>query len=117
MPESDKHHSNFFKFLPPAVFSGFLASNWPGLQSLLLAAGSHSRMYAALPAASEVHSDAYGAYRAHVKARFRVCEYALMLDVINRLFLDLPTTFYFLPRCCSLGSRRGPQSGPWLQAY
>ena len=74
-------------------------------------------MYAAPPAAAEVRSDVYGAYRAHVEAKSRACEYALMLDVVNLLSLDLPTTFCFLPRCCSLGSRRGLQSSPWLQAY
>ena len=71
-------------------------------------------MYSALPAASEVHSDAYGAYRANVKARFRACEYALKLDVINALYLNLPTTFYSHPGCYSSGSRRGLLSGPWL---
>ena len=45
-------------------------------------------MYAALPAATEVRCDAYGAYRAHVKARFRVYGYALTLDAINPLFLS-----------------------------
>ena len=58
-------------------------------------------MYAALPAASEVHSDAYGACRAHVEAKFRACEYALTLDVINPLFLNVPTAFYSHPGCYS----------------
>ena len=66
------------------------------------------------PAAAEVCSDVYGTYRAHVEAKSRACEYALMLDVINPLFLDLPTTFYFLPRYCSLGNRRGLRFAPCL---
>ena len=71
-------------------------------------------MYAAPPAAAEVCSDVYGAYRAHAKAKFRACEYAPMPNVVNLLFLSLPTMFCFLPGCCSLGSRKGQQSGPWL---
>ena len=71
-------------------------------------------MYAAPPAAAEVRSDVYGAYRAHVEAKSRACEYALTLDVINPPLLDLPTTFYSLPRCCSLGNHKGLQFDPCL---
>ena len=58
-------------------------------------------MYSASPAADEVRSDVDGAYRAHVKAGFRVYGYALTPDAINLHFPSHPIKVYFLPGCCS----------------
>ena len=80
----------------------------------MLTAGHLSGSYAALLAATEVCSDDDGTYRAHAKAMFRASEYAPMLDVINPLYLGLPTALCYHPGCYSLGNHRGQQFGPCL---
>ena len=106
------YHSNFFELPPPIVFFDFLAFNWPDSQSLLLAAGRPSRMYAALPAASKVCSDDDGAYRAHAKAISLVYGSSLTPGAINPQYPSLLAIFYFLLGCCSLENRKGQQFGP-----
>ena len=69
-------------------------------------------MYAASPVTAEVQSDGASAYCAHVAVIFRACVYIPMPNKVNLLFVSLPTTLCFLPRCCSLGSRKGLLSGP-----
>ena len=101
-------------YLPPAIFFNFIASNWPDVQSPMLAAGHLAGRCAASPIAAEVHSDVNGAYCAHATTKFQACEYAPRLDAINLQYLDLPTAFCFHPGCYSLGNRRGQQFGPCL---
>ena len=72
-------------------------------------------MYAALPAASEVHSDDDGAYRAHAKAISLVYGSSLMPDVINPQYPGLLAMSCFLLWCCSLENRKGQQFGPCLR--
>ena len=75
------------------MFFDFYASDWPDLQSPLLAAVHLAGKYAAPPVAAEVHSDVGGAYRAHATAIFQVYEYAPTPDPINLRFFGLPTAF------------------------
>ena len=69
---------------------------------------------AASPVAAEVQFDGASTYCARAAIVSRACVYAPMPNVVNLLFLSLPTTLYFLPRYCSLGSRRGLPFDPCL---
>ena len=73
-----------------------------------------AKRYAVPLTAAEVHSDVCGAYRADATTRFPVYEYALELDITNLLCLSHPTASCFLPRCYSLGNRKGQLSDPCL---
>ena len=71
-------------------------------------------MYAALPAASEVHSDNDGAYCAHAKAISLVYGSSLAPGAINPQYPSLLAMFYFLLGSCSLENHKGQQFGPSL---
>ena len=109
-------HSNFFEFLPPGVFSGFNASDWRGLQSPQLTNVHPAEMYAAPPAAAEVCSDVYGAYRAHAITKFLGYGSSLTPSIINPQYPSLLAMFYFLLGCCSMENRKDQQFAPCLQA-
>ena len=90
MLQSDLHHPNFFLWLPPAIFLGFLASSWLDVQSPRPVAGHLAGRCAAPPIAAEVCSDVFGAYRAHATTIFPAYESSPMLDIINLQDLYLP---------------------------
>ena len=63
------------------------------MQSLRPGAGNATRMYAALPIAAEICLDVVCAYRAHSGAKSPAYGCAPMLDIINPLYVVLPTAF------------------------
>ena len=86
----------------------------PDVQSPLLGVVHLIGRYAAPPAAADVQSDVFSAYRAHAVTRFPAYESAPMLGVINLQYLGLSTVFCFLLGYCFLENRRGQLSDPCL---
>ena len=71
--------------------------------------------YAASPVAAEVQFDGASAYCTRATVISRACVYAPMPNVVNLLFLSLPTTLYFLLGYCSLENRTGLRFDPCLR--
>ena len=87
----------------------------PDVQSLLLGAVHLVGRCAAPPTAAEVQFDVVGTYRTHATTESLVYGSSLTLDVINPQYPGLPIAFCFLPRCYSLGNRKGQLSDPCLR--
>ena len=92
----------------------FSASGWRGLQLPQLADVHLAGTYAAPPAAAEVCSDVYGAYRAHAIAKFRAYGSSPVLNAVNPQCLGLLIVAYFHLGCYSLVSRKALRFGPSL---
>ena len=96
------------------MFFGFIAANCQDSQLPLLTDAHLVGTCAASPVAAEVQFDGASTYCACAAIVSLAYVYAPTPNVVNLLFLSLPTTLYFLPRYCSLGSRRGLRFDPCL---